>query len=449
MLESAAEFKKKYGPIVSLKMGTSNVVLLNNIEVVKEALIKKGLDFVGRPSIHSVSLITEGYKDIAFTDYGPQWRYQRKLGHTAIRHFAQKEHLEKLVFTVIPGIAKILDDLGDKSFAPKWTVGQIVFNILSTLCFAKQYEFNQPELMEWISINQELSGVASTGLPSDILPIFRYLPTPKDRKFGRVLKQYHAMYYKELQKHRESFDTENIHDFFDSLLLTQKENIEAGEEGADRLTDTHLVQTVADIFGAGTETTILTLHWAVLLMAEHPDIQEKVAMEIDEVIGRNRMPSLDDRGSVPFTEATIWEIFRFGSAVPFGVPHTAMTDSKLHGYRITKGTLVMINHFALHYDPDVWTEPKKFKPERFLNDNGQLPAKPPENLLPFGCGRRVCLGEDFAKKEIFLLFTWLCSRYTFYKVPGNMSESLLKLNRALGFAHQPLDDAEVCVKKRF
>ena len=84
-----------------------------------------------------------------------------------------------------------------------------------------------------------------------------------------------------------------------------------------------------------------------------------------------------------------------------------------------------------------------------MDENGQLLAKLPESFLPFSTGRRVCLGEDFAKKEIFLLFTLLFSRYTFYKVPGKESESVLTLNLAARIAHKIIDEMEVCVKKRF
>ncbi|XP_022082689.1 steroid 17-alpha-hydroxylase/17,20 lyase-like isoform X2 [Acanthaster planci] len=443
------ELWQKYGAVYSLKFASGDVVVLNTIDVVKEALVKKAVVFAGRPETYSLGLFTDGFKDIVFSTYGPQWRYQRKLGHTAIRHFAQKERLEQLVFSVTPGIAKTLDEMGDKPFAPKWTIGRIVYNVLATLCFAKTYEFNDPHLLNWIDLNTEITKAFGSGLPGDFMTIFQYIPTPGDTKFRRLLKRLRQTYREEFQRHRQTFDPENIRDFVDSLLLTQKENIEAGEEGADRLTDTHLVQTVSDIFGAGTETTILTLHWAVLLIAEYPEIQEKVAMEIDEVIGHDRMPSLTDRGSVPFTEATLLEIFRFGTVAPVGVLHSVMEDTTLCGYKLPKDTTVMINHMALHFSPAEWEEPDKFKPERFLNEDGQLPAKLPESLIPFGIGRRVCLGEDFAKKEVFLLFTWLCSRYTFYKVPGKEEETVLRLNKELALAHQLYDDIEVCVKKRF
>jgi len=447
--EVFVDFRKKYGDIFSLKFANQDVIVLNTIDVVKEALVKKAVEFAGRPKSYSVELFSEGYKDIAFANYGAQWRYQRKLGHTAIRHFAQKEQLQKLVFSVTPEIAKVLDGLGDKPFAPKYTIGQIVYNILATLCFGKQYEFNHPELVQWINANTELQNVFGNGLAADYFPIFRYIPTPTERKIRKLLKVLFDILYGELETHRKKFDPENVVDFIDSLLLTQKEAIEAGEEEAERLTDTFLVQTVSDIFSAGTDTTILTLHWAVGLMAEHPDIQEKVAKEIDEVIGRERFPSLDDRSSLPYTQAAMLETMRYGTVAPVGLPHSTMADTTICGYQIPKDTTVMINHLALHNDPSVWAKPDQFRPEHFLDENGQLLAKLPESFLPFSTGRRVCLGEDFAKKEVFLLFTWLFSRYTFYKVPGKESESVLTLNLNIGMAHQIIDEMEVCVKKRY
>jgi cytochrome P450 len=93
-------------------------------------------------------------------------------------------------------------------------------------------------------------------------------------------------------------------------------------------------------------------------------------------------------------------------------------------------------------------KPNFLSTERFLDENGQLLSKIPESLLPFGTGRRVCLGEDFARKEVFLLFIWLFSRYKFYKVPGKESESCLKLNTVSGIIHQPVEDMQLCVKKR-
>ncbi|XP_071808271.1 steroid 17-alpha-hydroxylase/17,20 lyase-like [Asterias amurensis] len=444
-----SDLRQKYGTIFSLKFALRNVVVLNTIEVIREAMVKQAVEFAGRPRIPSMEVFTEGYKDIVFTDYGPQWKFQRKLAHSAVRRFTRKEELEKLVFAVTPKVGQILDEQGDEPFAPKYTIGQAVYNILATMCFGKQYKTDDPDLMAFITANTEATEAFGNGLPSDFFPILKYVKLPVDRRVNKLVQVYFKLFYSEFEKHRENFDPENVKDFFDTLILTQKEALAAGEEEAKLLTDTHIVQTVIDLFGAGTETTTLSLHWAVAALAENPKIQERIAQEIDDVIGRDRLPSLDDKGNLPYVEATLLEILRFGSVAPLGVPHSTLVDTTLNGYKIKKGTMVMINHIGLHFDPEKWDQPEQFKPERFLNENGQLPDKLPENFLPFGLGRRVCLGEDFAKKELFLIFTWLFGRYTFYKVPGKEEESLMKLTTVSGFVHQPLDGMEVCVKKRY
>ena len=91
-------------------------------------------------------------------------------------------------------------------------------------------------------------------------------------------------------------------------------------------------------FSAGTETTMTTLQWAFALMCEYPEVQNKVAEELDQVIGRERLPSIDDRGKMPYTEATLYEIFRFGSVVPFGVPHSTTEDVVLCKFYLENNT---------------------------------------------------------------------------------------------------------------
>ncbi|XP_072042984.1 cytochrome P450 2K6-like [Amphiura filiformis] len=121
----------------------------------------------------------------------------------------------------------------------------------------------------------------------------------------------------------------NIRDILDSLLLSQKETIDEGSDLAESLTDAHLVGTISDLFGAGTDTTIITLHWTLAIMAEYQDIQKKVAMEIEEVIGHDRLPSLEDRGRLPYAEATMMEVLRFSSILPLGLPHATTCDVML------------------------------------------------------------------------------------------------------------------------
>ncbi len=128
-------------------------------------------------------------------------------------------------------------------------------------------------------------------------------------------------------------------------------------------------------------------------MIAYPDIQRKIQDEIDSVVGRNRLPNISDREHLPYTEATMMEIQRIGSVAPLAVPHYASEDTALLGYNIPKGTIVLGNIWAVHYDPKKWKDPESFCPDRFLN-NGVL-IDQPEQYLPFSVGKFAVAAVGF------------------------------------------------------
>ena len=117
----------------------------------------------------------------------------------------------------------------------------------------------------------------------------------------------------------------------------------------------------------------------------------RVQEEIDNVIGRDRMPSMKDKQDMPYVEATILEIQRLSEVVPFGVPHSVLEDVEFKGYTIPKGTTVMSNLYAVHRDERVWDEPDRFDPSRFLDENGRIIRK--EQLIPFCIGNEISLAK--------------------------------------------------------
>ncbi|XP_072030709.1 cytochrome P450 2U1-like [Amphiura filiformis] len=183
------------------------------------------------------------------------------------------------------------------------------------------------------------------------------------------------------------------------------------ESSVASLSEENLIHTVMQLFVAGSETTVTTLRWCFLHMIAYPDIQSRVQDEIDSVVGRNSLPRVSDK--LPFTKATIMEVQRIASIVPMGVPHVAATDTTLRGYFIPKGTMIISNLWAIHHNQDTWDEPEKFKPERFLDSNGDLCHQ--NEYIPFSIGRRACLGENLAKMELFVHFTHLLHQFSFKK----------------------------------
>ncbi|KAK2152707.1 hypothetical protein LSH36_321g07104 [Paralvinella palmiformis] len=138
---------------------------------------------------------------------------------------------------------------------------------------------------------------------------------------------------------------------------------------------------IGDLFGVGTETTTTTLTWAILYMSLNCESQDRCQVELDGVIGEDLVPRMYHRALLPFTEACLLEIQRLGDIVPLGVPHAVTDDVHFRGYFIPKGTMILANMYGLHADPDLWSEPETFNPDRFLSDDGKIVNK--EQLMPF------------------------------------------------------------------
>ena len=171
------------------------------------------------------------------------------------------------------------------------------------------------------------------------------------------------------------------------------------------------------------ETTSTTLRWAILLMALNEEIQSRVRDEIWRVLGRDRAPSNADRSALKYTDAVLAEVQRFVTLAPLAVAHCATQDCRLREYDIPKGTIVTANIYAAHHDPAIWADPNRFNPDaNFVkaDASGQIVGlKNVEYLIPFGLGKRQCLGEALAKQELFLFFVGLLQRFTFLPHPAH------------------------------
>ncbi|KAG7226175.1 hypothetical protein INR49_014270 [Caranx melampygus] len=189
------------------------------------------------------------------------------------------------------------------------------------------------------------------------------------------------------------------------------------------LTKGHTEGTVSDLIGAGLDTVSTALHWLVLLLAKHPEIQTKLHELIDKVVGPERLPSVEDRSNLAYLDAFIYETMRFTSFVPVTIPHSTTSDVTVDGLNIPKNTVVFINQWSVNHDPLKWKDPHVFDPTRFLDENGSLDKDLTSGVMIFSAGKRRCIGDQIAKVEIFLFFAILLHQCSFEKCP---SEDLLQ-----------------------
>lgn len=121
-------------------------------------------------------------------------------------------------------------------------------------------------------------------------------------------------------------------------------------------------------------------------MTHHKEVCDKVQAELDAVIGRKRFPNAKDRNHLPYVEAVLSEILRFSNVAPLGIAHRATECSKINEYTIPEDTVVLVSLYSLNMDKDYWKDPGIFRPERFLNSNGEY-IQHAEQFFPFGLGK--------------------------------------------------------------
>ncbi|CAK9317108.1 unnamed protein product [Citrullus colocynthis] len=177
---------------------------------------------------------------------------------------------------------------------------------------------------------------------------------------------------------------------------------------SDDIIKGHLLTMLA----AGTDTTSGTIEWAMSLLLNHPTVMKKAWIEIRERVGENRMVEEGDVSKLKYVEAIIYETLRLFPAAPLLVPHECSEDCRIEGFEVAKGTMLLVNAWAIHRDSKVWEDPTSFQPERFLNWEGVESYK----WIPFGMGRRACPGAALAQRVVGLTLATLIQCFEWDKV---------------------------------
>ncbi|MCV7091707.1 cytochrome P450 [Mycobacterium interjectum] len=168
---------------------------------------------------------------------------------------------------------------------------------------------------------------------------------------------------------------------------------------------------------AGHETTANAMSWFWYLMALHTDARDRMLAEIDDVLGTRR-PTAEDLGRLPWTTACLQETQRYLSAV-WIISRRAVDDDVIGGHHIRRGTTVLIPIHHIHHDPRWWPDPETFDPNRFCPPDKDRPRSA---YLPFGGGRRICIGQSFALMEMVLMAAIMSQRFAFDLAPGHPVE---------------------------
>ncbi|XP_073442573.1 cytochrome P450 2A10-like isoform X2 [Dendrobates tinctorius] len=420
---------KKYGPVYTLQLGVEKVVVICGLEAIKDALVNHGDGFSGRPK---VALFDEIFKrqGILFAS-NDNWRAMRRFTLSTLRDFGMgKETIENNISEESNFLVQKFRSYKGEPFDNILNLNAAVSNIMVTILLSKRFDYEDPTLLKLVKMNNEnvqLAGTPMATLYNTYPSVMRWF-TNVSQKACRNMNELHAFIRETFTNQREQLDVNDQRNLIDSFLVKQRE-----EKPNPKLyfTNENLTMLVSDLFGAGTETSTTTLRWGFLLMMKYPEIQKKVQSEIDKVIGSNA-PQVIHRREMPYTDAVIHEIQRFGNIVPTNLPHATTQDVNFRGYLLPKGIQVIPLLTSVLYDKNHFVKADDFYPEHFLDSSGNFVRN--EAFIPFSAGKRSCPGENLAKMELFLFFTRLLQNFTFKAPPG----ATLDLTPAVGFTAGPM-----------
>ncbi|KAJ7305964.1 hypothetical protein JRQ81_010330 [Phrynocephalus forsythii] len=425
---SYMKISENYGSIFSLFFGSQRVVVLTGFETVIEALMSN--EFVGRPPLPI--FLQMDHENGLFFSGGDLWKTTRRFTLSSLRELGMgKTRLEKKIQDELPFLTekiksfngKVLD-LKEFSCAPT--------NVSFTLFFGDRFDYADPVFNIFLRNVNEIIGLL--GEPHlqiyNVYPHLGFLFKPHKIIIKRTQETY-ALLKKFIRAGKQCINENHLESYVDKMVFKQQEEEKHKEN--NKFYDDNIIASLFDLVIAGTETTAVTIQWAIVLMMKYPEIQRKVQEEIHRVLGPDRLPTYEDRKLLPYSEAVISEVQRFSSLVP-QFPRSTVVDTLFRGYFIPKGTMVIPSLTSVMYDKTQWETPFQFNPNHFLDDKGKYVKK--AAFIPFSIGRRNCVGEAVGRMEVFMFFVGLLQKFTFRPPPG-ITEDDLDLSYVSAFTRRP------------
>ncbi|CAE6452911.1 unnamed protein product [Rhizoctonia solani] len=383
--------------IITVTMPGQVIIVLNSQEAVDELLVRKSSIYSDRPQVPMLSSdrLTGWGTYTAVLGYGEEWRFHRKLMYEVLQKSASEERWPMIERESRLAIQRILADPSDFTKELRHMTG-------STLLTAVYgYEITSPDdsLLKTVEIAVE-GFIQASMVPNFLVntfPWLEYVPawfpgaawkakadTWREQK-DRML---HVPYNWTKNKMSAGAEVSSMLSTWLKKYIHQK-----SPAPVDDL-EVHIRWVAGGMFAAGSDTSVSILRSFIIAMAMHPEFQAKAQAEIDSAIGL-RLPELADQESLPYVQCIIKEVNRWRIPAPIAVPHGCIKDDTYKGYHIPKGAIVIGNIWAIGNNPDVYPEPDRFNPDRFLD-----PAVPEAPI--FGFGRRVCPGVHHAEPVTFI-----------------------------------------------
>lgn len=439
--QSIAGLARTHGPLMYLRLGFVDVVVAASASVAAQFLKIHDSNFSNRPPNSGAKHIAYNYQDIVFRPYGPRWRMLRKI--SSVHLFSGKalddyRHVRQEEMAVL---TRALASAGTEPVNLAQRLNLCVVNALGRVMlgfrvFGDGTGGSDPRADEFKSMVVELMVLAGVFNVGDFVPALERLDLQGvARKMKKLHKRFDVFLSDILEERKmNGRDGGNKHTDLLGTLISLMDDA----NGEEKLTETEIKALLLNMFTAGTDTSSSTIEWAIAELIRHPKVRAQVQQELDSVVGRDRLVTELDLPELTYLQAVIKEIFRLHPSTPLSLPRAASESCKINGYDILKGSTLLVNIWAIARDPNEWADPLEFRPERFLPGGEKYNVDVKGNdyeLIPFGAGRRICVGLSWGLRMVQLGTATLAHAFN-WELPGGLKPEKLNMDEAYGLTLQ-------------
>jgi cytochrome P450 len=388
-----ARLQRSYGDVVSARLFGGRIYALFDPSHIRYVLVENARNFTnreGNPELRS--LLGDGLLSID----GPLHRQQRRIVQPAFH----KARIDRYADTMVERTAQMLSTWQDGGEVDVHAaMARLTLGIAAETLFGVELAEGGAAFGEALRESAEFVDLPSTSFRRLRID----LPFTPYGRFLRARRRIDETIETIIARRRGRSEGEDVL----SMLIAAK------DENGGGLTDRQIHDHVLTFLAAGHATTANLLSWTLYLLAQNPVVERDLRAELDRVLG-GRLPSVADLPALPYLGAVIDESLRVYPPA-WALVRYAHEAFEVGGYHIPAKSFVILSQWVTHRRPDLWPEPERFRPERFLPP---APTPPPLAYFPFGAGTRTCIGMPFALMEAKLLLATILPRFHADLVPG-------------------------------
>ncbi|KAJ0971975.1 hypothetical protein J5N97_019934 [Dioscorea zingiberensis] len=419
----------KHGPVMLLHLGQIPTLIISSSDSLSEMTKTRDISFSGRPNLKIPRQIGYNSKTIAFSTYGDYWRHSRKI---CVLHLLSSKRVHSFLPVRQSELSSMLSLISHQSSSGPVNLSPILYTftskILCRVAFGRSVLEDQCRLMhDYIRELTRLLGVFNV---EDYFPSLKWLD-----RFSNLDAQIYSL-FKKLDGFISSVVEDHIiagvrddvaaaGDLVDVLLSLQKD-----DSLEFSLTMDEVKAIILNMFIAGTSTSFIFLEWAMSELIRNPKVLKKLQQETRMVAGKTSMVTEEDVNKMHYLKAVVKEVLRLHPPAPLLLPRETIENTELQGYKIPAKTRVIINAWAIGRDPKFWDAPEEFMPERFMNSDLDFRGQD-FDFVPFGVGRRICPGMQFAVATIEFTLANLVHHFD-WEMPSGLSGEDLNMEETQG-----------------